>query len=67
MTSTGTGLPDDAPVPRAARGPALNDQSYYVGRVDRNLYWVTDGVHQSAFLTTNDGVVLAPSTQRHSS
>jgi hypothetical protein len=24
--------------------PALNDQGYYVGRVERNLYWVTDGV-----------------------
>jgi glyoxylase-like metal-dependent hydrolase (beta-lactamase superfamily II) len=29
-----------------------------VGRVERNLYWVTDGVYQSAFLTTADGVVL---------
>jgi len=26
--------------------------------VERNLYWVTDGVYQSAFLTTPDGVVL---------
>ena len=37
---------------------ALNDQGYYVGRVERNLYWVTDGVYQSAFMTTGDGVVL---------
>jgi hypothetical protein len=51
-------LPDYAPVPRSALGPALNDQGYYVGRVERNLYWVTDGVYQSAFLTTPDGVVL---------
>ena len=51
-------LPDYAPVPRSALGPALNDQGYYVGRVERNLYWVTDGVYQSAFLTTQDGVVL---------
>src|SRR4029453_5450289 len=51
-------LPDSAPVPRSALGPALNDQRYYVGRVERNLYWVTDGVYQSAFLTTRDGVVL---------
>src|SRR5258706_14678676 len=57
-------LPDYAPIPRSALGPALNDQGYYVGRVERNLYWVTDGVYQSAFLTTNDGVVLfdAPHT-----
>ena len=51
-------LPDYAPIPRSAIGPALNDQGYYVGRVERNLYWVTDGVYNSAFLTTRDGVVL---------
>jgi glyoxylase-like metal-dependent hydrolase (beta-lactamase superfamily II) len=51
-------LPDYAPIPRSALGPALNDQGYYVGRVERNLYWVTDGVLQAAFLTTPDGVVL---------
>ena len=58
------GLPDYAPVPRSALGPALNEQGYYVGRVERNLYWVTDGTYQSAFLTTSDGVVLldAPPT-----
>jgi glyoxylase-like metal-dependent hydrolase (beta-lactamase superfamily II) len=55
--STGA-LPDYAPIPPSALGPALNDQGYYVGRVQRNLYWVTDGVYQSAFLTTQDGVVL---------
>jgi Alkyl sulfatase and related hydrolases len=51
-------LPDYAPIPRSALGPALNDQRYYVGRVERNLYWVTDGVYNSAFLTTRDGVVV---------
>jgi glyoxylase-like metal-dependent hydrolase (beta-lactamase superfamily II) len=60
--ATGAGsaadLPDYAPIPRSALGPALNDQRYYVGRVERNLYWVTDGVYNSAFLTTRDGVVL---------
>jgi glyoxylase-like metal-dependent hydrolase (beta-lactamase superfamily II) len=57
-------LPDYAPVPRSALGPALNEQGYYVGRVERNLYWVTDGTYQCAFLTTSDGVVLldAPPT-----
>jgi glyoxylase-like metal-dependent hydrolase (beta-lactamase superfamily II) len=53
-----TDLPDYAPVPRSALGPAVNDQGYYVGRVERNLYWVTDGTYNSAFLTTRDGVVL---------
>jgi glyoxylase-like metal-dependent hydrolase (beta-lactamase superfamily II) len=47
--------------------PALNDQGYHVGRVERNLYWVTDGTYQAAFLTTPDGVVLfdAPPTIGH--
>jgi len=60
-------LPDYAPTPRSALGPALNEQGYYVGRVERNLYWVTDGTYQSAFLTTSDGVVLldAPPTIGH--
>ena len=60
-------LPDYAPVPRSALGPAVNDQGYYVGRVQRNLYWVTDGTYQAAFLTTPDGVVLfdAPPTIGH--
>jgi hypothetical protein len=44
-SSTGTiNLPDYAQIPRTALGPALNAQGYYVGRVERNLYWVTDGV-----------------------
>ena len=60
-------LPEFAPVPRSALGPALNEQGYYVGRVERNLYWITDGTYQSAFLTTSDGVVLldAPPTIGH--
>jgi glyoxylase-like metal-dependent hydrolase (beta-lactamase superfamily II) len=55
---TSPDLPDYAPVPTSALGPALNDQGYYVGRVERNLYWVTDGVYNCAFLATRDGVVL---------
>ena len=58
MTSPADALPDYAPVPPSSLGVALNDQGFYVGRVERNLYWVTDGVYQSAFLTTSDGVVL---------
>ena len=57
-------LRDSAPVPRSALAPVLNGQGYYVGAVERNLYWVTDGTYQAAFLTTPDGVVLfdAPPT-----
>ena len=68
MTSNSTSqLPDFAPVPDAAFGPALNEQGYFVGRVERNLFWVTDGTYQSAFLVTPDGVVLfdAPPTIGH--
>ena len=61
MTSSSTEIiapPDSAPIPRSAFGPALNSQGYHIGRVERNLYWVTDGVYQSAFRTSRDGVVL---------
>jgi glyoxylase-like metal-dependent hydrolase (beta-lactamase superfamily II) len=60
-------MPDYAPVPPSSLGPALNDDGYHVGRVERNLFWVTDGTYQSAFLVTDDGVVLfdAPPTIGH--
>lgn len=50
MTATIPSLPDYAPVPSWSLGPALNEQGYYVGRVERNLFWVTDGTYQAAFL-----------------
>jgi glyoxylase-like metal-dependent hydrolase (beta-lactamase superfamily II) len=67
MSSTISDLPDYVSVPRSSLGPAVNDQGYYVGRVERNLYWVTDGDYISAFLTTRDGVVVfdAPPTIGH--
>jgi glyoxylase-like metal-dependent hydrolase (beta-lactamase superfamily II) len=60
-------MPGYAPVPPSSLGPALNDDGYHVGRVERNLFWVTDGTYQSAFLVTDDGVVLfdAPPTIGH--
>jgi glyoxylase-like metal-dependent hydrolase (beta-lactamase superfamily II) len=66
-TASADTLPDYAPIPASALGPALNAQGYYVGRVEKNLYWVTDGTYQAAFLTTRDGVVLfdAPPTIGH--
>jgi glyoxylase-like metal-dependent hydrolase (beta-lactamase superfamily II) len=65
--SVADALPGCAPVPGSALRPPLNEQGYYVGRVEGNLYWVTDGTYQSAFLTTPDGVVLfdAPPTIGH--
>jgi glyoxylase-like metal-dependent hydrolase (beta-lactamase superfamily II) len=60
-------MPDYAPVPRSSLGPAIDDRGYYVGRVERNLYWITDGDYNSAFMTTRDGVVVfdAPPTIGH--
>jgi glyoxylase-like metal-dependent hydrolase (beta-lactamase superfamily II) len=57
-------LPDYAPVPASAVGPALNESGYFVGRIAGNLYWVTEGFTQAMFLTTPEGVVLcdAPPT-----
>jgi glyoxylase-like metal-dependent hydrolase (beta-lactamase superfamily II) len=64
---TGPLLPDYVALPPSALGPDLNDQGYYVGRVERNLFWVTDGTYQSAFLATDVGIVLfdAPPTIGH--
>ncbi|WP_432841034.1 MBL fold metallo-hydrolase [Dactylosporangium sp. CA-092794] len=57
-------LPDYAPVPPGAFGPAVNASGYYVGQINGNLYWVTDGFYQAMFLTTTEGVVVvdAPPT-----
>jgi len=65
--SSGPSRPDYVAIPPSALGPALNDNGYYVGRVERNLFWVTDGTYQSAFLATGEGVVLfdAPPTIGH--
>jgi glyoxylase-like metal-dependent hydrolase (beta-lactamase superfamily II) len=68
MTSTtGVDLPDYVPIPPSSLGPELNDDGYFCGRVERNLFWVTDGTYQSAFLATDQGIVLfdAPPTIGH--
>ncbi len=64
---SGDGLPDYAPVPSGALGPAMNESGYHVGRIAGNLYWVTDGIYQALFLTTKEGVVVidAPPTIGH--
>jgi glyoxylase-like metal-dependent hydrolase (beta-lactamase superfamily II) len=63
----GTSSPACELIPRSALGPTVNDQGYFVGRVEGNLYWITDGTYQAAFLTTCDGVVLfdAPPSLGH--
>jgi glyoxylase-like metal-dependent hydrolase (beta-lactamase superfamily II) len=61
------GLPDFAPVPAEAFGPAVNADGYYVGRISGDLHWVTDGFYQAMFLSTARGVVVvdAPPTIGH--
>ena len=34
---------DERALGEPALGPPLNEQGYYVGRVEGNLYWITDG------------------------
>jgi hypothetical protein len=46
--SSAADLPDYARVLLSAVGPALNDQGYYVVRVEPNLYWATDPTYPSA-------------------
>jgi glyoxylase-like metal-dependent hydrolase (beta-lactamase superfamily II) len=56
-----------APIPARSLGPAVNADGYFVGRISGNLYWVTDSVYISMFLSTTEGVVLvdAPPTIGH--
>jgi len=60
-------LPEYAPIPAGSFGPALNANDYFVGRVQGNLYWITDSFYQVMFLSTREGVVLvdAPPTIGH--
>src|ERR1700722_6614667 len=60
-------LPDFAPIPKSALGPAVNADGSYVGRGEENLDRVPHATHQAAFLTTKAGVVLfdAPPTIGH--
>jgi hypothetical protein len=48
--ATSGGLPDYAPIPPGALGPALNADGYFVGKIDGNLYWVTDSVYQALMI-----------------
>ncbi|HJZ28783.1 MAG TPA: hypothetical protein VJ370_21090 [Streptosporangiaceae bacterium] len=49
-------LPDYVPVPRASLGPAVSGRGYYVGGVERNLYWIADRDYHPVFLTTREHV-----------
>ena len=54
-----------APVPDAARGPAIDfEKGYLVEEISDGLYWVTEGSYQLIFLVTGEGVIAvdAPPT-----
>jgi glyoxylase-like metal-dependent hydrolase (beta-lactamase superfamily II) len=56
--------PGFAPLPDAARGPAIPEAGYLVEEIGGGLYWLTEGVYQVMFLVTGEGVVVvdAPPT-----
>ena len=48
-----------APLPEAARGPAIpQDKGYLLEEIGRGLYWVTGGLYHAMFLVTGEGVVV---------
>jgi hypothetical protein len=53
-----------APVPPAAKGPAIPASGYLVEEIADRVYWLTDGLYQMIFVTTGKGVVAvdAPPT-----
>jgi glyoxylase-like metal-dependent hydrolase (beta-lactamase superfamily II) len=53
-----------APVPAAAKGPAIPAAGYLVEEIADRVYWLTDGLYQMIFVTTAEGVVAvdAPPT-----
>lgn len=56
-----------APVPPGAKGPVIPASGYLVEEIADRVFWVTDGLYQSIFLITSDGVVVvdAPPTIGH--
>ena len=48
-----------APLPDAAKGVTIPpDKGYYVKEISDGLYWVTEGVYNTMFLTTGKGVIV---------
>ena len=44
-------------IPDAAKGPAIPSKGYLVEEIRDGLFWVTDGVFNTIFLVTDEGVV----------
>jgi glyoxylase-like metal-dependent hydrolase (beta-lactamase superfamily II) len=46
-----------ASLPEVAIGPAIPESGYLVEELSDGLYWLTDGVYNTMFLTTGEGVI----------
>lgn len=44
-------------IPNIAKGPVIPSKGYLVQEIRGGLYWVTDGVYNTMFLVSNDGVI----------
>lgn len=44
-------------IPAIAKGPAIPSKGYLVQEIRGGLYWVTDGVYNTMFLVSNNGVI----------
>lgn len=48
-----------APLPDVAKGVTVpQDKGYFVEEIADGLYWVTEGVYTTMFLTTGEGVIM---------
>ena len=44
-------------IPEKAKGPAIPSKGYLVEEIRDGLYWVTDGVYNTMFLVSDEGVI----------
>ena len=44
-------------IPENAKGPTIPSKGYLVEEIRDGLYWVTDGVYNTMFLASDDGVI----------
>lgn len=57
--SFGEDLPAKSSIPEASKGVSIpQDKGYVVEEIRDGLYWITDGVYQSMFMTTGKGVIV---------
>ena len=44
-------------IPETAKGPEIPSKGYLVEEIKDNLFWVTDGIYNTMFMVTNNGVI----------